>query len=247
MKDRLFIIFLLFSPLFYLMGKSQNYTYMHDKSKMNQILVMESGGGTLTPEVYYNLFHKNYKKSVTLPTSPKTASRITTFSHSSAQVEYADSIEEDFKKRSTVEAENLVDRTIDLAWQTIGNDITNKLMLFENNINSLQGKTDAAEISEWVGLNKQYKFAIKTIKEAYLTNSKRHEQYMAIYEEIIASNDQLIQRVHVLSLMKTAMKVANSMNAVNTVHRVKQEAIAAHNRWSSVADGVKSTKPENKK
>ena len=42
---------------------AQSVTYNHDPAKKNQIMVMETGGGSLTPELYYWTFHKNYKKS----------------------------------------------------------------------------------------------------------------------------------------------------------------------------------------
>ena len=32
---------------------AQSVTYNHDSSKQNQITVMETGGGSLTPEFYY--------------------------------------------------------------------------------------------------------------------------------------------------------------------------------------------------
>ena len=41
---------------------AQGVTYNHDPAKKNQIMVMETGGGSLTPELYYWTFHKNYKK-----------------------------------------------------------------------------------------------------------------------------------------------------------------------------------------
>ena len=36
---------------------AQSVTYNHDSSKQNQITVMESGNGILTPPFYYNLLH----------------------------------------------------------------------------------------------------------------------------------------------------------------------------------------------
>lgn len=42
---------------------AQGVTYNHDPAKKNQIMVMKTGGGSLTPELYYWTFHKNYKKS----------------------------------------------------------------------------------------------------------------------------------------------------------------------------------------
>ena len=42
---------------------AQSVTYNHDSSKQNQITVMETGGGSLTPEFYYWLLHNSYKKT----------------------------------------------------------------------------------------------------------------------------------------------------------------------------------------
>ena len=45
-------------------GKAQSYvTYNHDSSKKNQITVMETGSGSLSPDLYYQLLHNSYKKS----------------------------------------------------------------------------------------------------------------------------------------------------------------------------------------
>ena len=38
---------------------AQSVTYNHDSSKQNQITVMETGGGSLTPEFYYWLLLNN--------------------------------------------------------------------------------------------------------------------------------------------------------------------------------------------
>ena len=38
-------------------------TYNHDSPKQNQITVMETGAGALTPELYYTLLHNKYKEN----------------------------------------------------------------------------------------------------------------------------------------------------------------------------------------
>ena len=43
--------------------KAQSVTYNHDSPKQNQITVMETGTGALSPELYYTLLHNKYKKS----------------------------------------------------------------------------------------------------------------------------------------------------------------------------------------
>lgn len=42
---------------------AQSVTYNHDSPKQNQITVMETGTGALSPDLYYTLLHNNYKKS----------------------------------------------------------------------------------------------------------------------------------------------------------------------------------------
>ena len=44
-------------------AQAQSVTYNHDSPKQNQITVMETGTGSLSPELYYTLLHNSYKKS----------------------------------------------------------------------------------------------------------------------------------------------------------------------------------------
>ncbi len=115
---------------------AQGYvTYNHDEAKMKQITVMETGTGTLTPELYYWAFHNSYKKSA----AEKNKLGFRTLAAVSAykQVDYADSIESYTKARAKIEALNVADRQIDLAWQTEGTKINEKLAKFHENINRI--------------------------------------------------------------------------------------------------------------
>ena len=42
---------------------AQYVTYNHDSPKQNQITVMETGAGSLSPDLYYLLLHNKYKKT----------------------------------------------------------------------------------------------------------------------------------------------------------------------------------------
>lgn len=70
------------------------------------------------------------------------------------QVEYADSIKADLEARAKVEATNIADRQIDIAWLTEGGRIEAKLRAFKSNIGSLNGKTCSEEITAWEDLGK---------------------------------------------------------------------------------------------
>lgn len=232
---------LFFLPFTGIRVMAQAVTYLPDFAKQNQIQVMELGAGVLTPDFYYNVFHSNYKKTAYLPISVKNMLRMTTSLSSKPQVEYADSIEADLKSRAKIEALNLADREVDLAWTTIGNKLDNKLRKYRNNINSLNGRAKREEIEEWKSLADQYDFAIKTIKKAYLANSQRQKQYMTIYDEICKTNEQLIDRIKLLSLNIAANKILNAMSP-NMNHRVKEESLAGYNRWIGVTDKIQVKK-----
>ena len=42
--------------------KAQSVTYNHDSPKQNQITVMETGTGALSPELYYTLLNKDIEQ-----------------------------------------------------------------------------------------------------------------------------------------------------------------------------------------
>uniref|UniRef100_UPI003FEFD91E DUF5045 domain-containing protein n=1 Tax=Paraprevotella clara TaxID=454154 RepID=UPI003FEFD91E len=44
-------------------ARAQYVTYNHDSPKQNQITVMETGTGALSPDLYYLVLHNKYKKS----------------------------------------------------------------------------------------------------------------------------------------------------------------------------------------
>lgn len=56
---RIYIPMLLMA--FALSVKAQKITYNHDDAKMNQITVQETGAGSLTPSLYYQVLHNRYQ------------------------------------------------------------------------------------------------------------------------------------------------------------------------------------------
>ena len=57
------IITLPLLALCFISARAQYVTYNHDETKMNQIMVMETGAGTLKPAAYYRITHNNYQKT----------------------------------------------------------------------------------------------------------------------------------------------------------------------------------------
>lgn len=212
----------------------QSMTYNHDASKMGQIQVMELGAGSLTPDLYYSITHSGHKKGAKAATSVKNTLRMAANVASMPQVEYADSIKADLEGRAKVEATNVADRQIDIAWLTEGEKIQTKLRAFKSNIGSLNGKTRSEEITAWEDLVKMYDFAIKTTKKAYMPNSERQKQYIAIYDEITASNDNLLLRIRYLATKNQANNIVAAMTRFH--HRVSENATASYNRWRNSAN-----------
>jgi len=117
-------------------ASAQSYvTYNHDAAKMNQITVQEIGAGGLTPAFYYDVFHNRYQKTA----AQKNKQGFRTLAGVSAyqQVDIADSIKSSLTKRAEIEALNIADRQIDLAWLAEGSKINAKLSYFQANINRI--------------------------------------------------------------------------------------------------------------
>ena len=215
-------------------SKAQSMTFNHDASKQGQIQVMELGAGSLTPEVYYTVTHRKYKDGARAATSVKNTLRIAANTSSIPQVEYADSIQADLESRAKVEAANMADRQVDLAWVTEGSKIESRLLNFKNNINALHGKTNNDEITGWTELGQMFDFAIKATRNAYMPNSERQKQYLAIYDEIVKSNDNLLLRVRFLTTKNQADRLVQAMSRFQ--HRVGENATAGYNRWRDAAN-----------
>ena len=223
----------------------QSMTYNHDASKMGQIQVMELGAGNLTPDLYYSITHSSYKKGAKAATSVKNTLRMAANVSSLPQVEFADSIKADLEGRAKIEAANIADRQIDLAWLTEGEKIQSKLWAFKSNIGGLNGKTGDEEITAWEDLVKMYDFAIKTTKKAYMPNSERQKQYLAIYDELTTSNDHLLLRIRYLATKRQADKLVAAMTRFQ--HRVNENATASYNRWRNSANDAGAVKHKTKK
>lgn len=207
----------------------QNVTYIHDDAKDNQIQVMELGTGALSPQLYYWMVHNGYLDDAKDVTSVKNLLRISASTASLPQVAMSDSIRSYLDSRAQVEAMNVADREIDVAWLTERGKIENALMSLKNNIGCLTGKTTATEIEAWKELTGLYDCAIKATRQGYMPNSERQKQYLAIYDEITEKNEQLLLRVRYLATKIQADRLVAATSQFQ--HRVRQNATVGYNRW----------------
>lgn len=172
---------------------AQSYvTYNHDEAKMNQITVQGIGSGGLTPAFYYDVFHRSYQRSA--GSKNKLTYRSLAGVAGWQQVEDADSVKASLEKRAEIEALNVADRQIDLAWLAEGQKITNKLNDFQNNINRIVGAGGTFNDKErWDNYYGIFQCAIKATQDAYMPNSQRKKEYLAIYADICKENETLIK------------------------------------------------------
>ena len=208
---------------------AQGVTYNHDPAKKNQIMVMETGGGSLTPELYYWTFHKNYKKSAA--SKNKLGFRTTAGIGAYNQVEYAEAIDSALTKRAEIEALNMADRQIDLAWKVEGSKINSKMNAFKNNIDRILSVGGSiGDKQRWTEYYHVYETAINATKDAYMPNAQRKKEHLRIYDDVVRQNETLLRylvRLHSASRTNTLLTATHE----RTLH--KESIVSeAKSRWN---------------
>lgn len=170
---------------------AQYATYNHDSPKQNQITVMETGTGSLTPEIYYTLLHNKYKKSAAAKNklSFRTLAGVNLYN----QTDEAEAIDSALVKRAEIEALNVADRQIDLAWLAEGDKVNNQMERLLRNIDRILPAGGTADDRErWTEYYHVYQCAINATKDAYMPNAQRKKEYLRIYEDVTRQNEILV-------------------------------------------------------
>ena len=220
-------------------GKAQSYvTYNHDSSKKNQITVMETGSGSLSPDLYYQLLHNSYKKSAA--SKNKLGFRTTAGIGAYNQVEYAEAIDSALTKRAEIEALNMADRQIDLAWKVEGSKINSKMNAFKSNIDRiLPVGGSIGDKQRWTEYYHDYETAIKATKDAYMPNAKRKKMYLQIYADVAKQNETLVKQ---LVQMSNASKTKELLTANGNCQTVNKRSIisSASSKWREAGMTVRN-------
>ncbi len=207
-----FIFALMVSVIVGTSAYAQGVTYNHDSAKKNQITVMETGSGALTPDLYYWALHNNYQKSASSKNklSFRTLAGINLYN----QLDEAEAIDSALTQRARIEALNVADRQIDLAWLAEGDKLNNLLEKFKGNIDRIVPcGGNASDRQRWNELYQMYRCAVKATKDAYMPNAQRKREYLRIYEDIASQNDILVrQLVQFNNQMKTDELLATTGN-----------------------------------
>ena len=219
-------------------AKAQYVTYNHDSPKMNQITVGETGAGALKPELYYTLLHNKYKKTAAVKN--KLAFRTTAGVASYQQVDEAEAIDSALTSRAKIEALNVADRQVDLAWLAEQDKVESQMRQFQKNIDRiLLTGGSPKEKERWSDYYQVYQCAIKATKDAYMPNAERKRQYLQIYADVSKQNDVLVKYLVQLS-NRNATK--NLLSASNNRSIDKRSIISnAMSRWNESRSAVRGS------
>ena len=184
---------------------AQYVTYNHDSPKQNQITVMETGTGAFTPEIYYTLLHNKYKKTAAAKNklSFRTLAGVNLYN----QTDEAEAIDSALVKRAAVEALNVADRQVDLAWLAEGDKVNGQMERFRRNIDRILlcgGTPDERE--RWEEYYQVYQCAINATKDAYMPNAQRKKEYLRISEEEGLLNAEEAQPIDKGSILRDAVE-----------------------------------------
>ena len=217
---------------------AQSVTYNHDSSKQNQITVMETGGGSLTPEFYYWMLHNSYRKSAAEKNKLgfRTLAGINLYN----QVDDAEKIDSALTKRAEIEALNVADRQIDLAWLAESNKINGQLDKMKANIGHIIPTGGTVNVKRrWEELYNMYRCAVKATKDAYMPNAQRKKEYLRIYSDLTMQNETLLKY---LVQINTQSRTSSLLAATNDRVVHKGNVISdAKSRWQENMRGVRGT------
>ena len=224
----------------------QGMTYNHDASVMNQFTIGETGAGSFTPDFYYDLFHKTYRNSAMMSSKQVFRSQMTLTLHK--QEPYAEAIDSALNDRKRVELLNIADRTpglTDVAWQVERGKIEGKLANLKQNIERITicGGT-VQSYREWLERYNALQCGIDAIRNEYMPQGSRKEQYIAIYKDILNKNVEVCEYLEYLRAAQEAKKHTNgSARQVAPLDSTQIGRIArsSHGRWKIALAAVSGT------
>lgn len=223
-------------------ANAQYVTYNHDSPKMNQITVEETGAGALKPELYYKMLHNKYKKTATVKN--KLTYRTAAGAASFQQVDEAEAIDSALTSRAKIEALNVADRQVDLAWLAEKDKIELQMRRFQKNIDRITMTGGSPKEKErWDDYYRVYQCAIKATRDAYVPNAQRKKEYLQIYADVSRQNDVLVKYLVQLS-NRNATK--NLLSATEN-HSIDKRSIISNtmSRWNESRSAVRGSQNDD--
>ena len=208
-------------------------TYNHDASVMNQFLIGETGAGSFTPDLYYDLFHKSYRNGAMMTNKQAFRTQMQLALH--AEEPYAENVDSALTDRMRVEFKNIADRTpgvTDVAWQVEKGKIEGKLDILKKNIERITVNGGSVQsYREWLERYNAIQCSIDAIRNAYMPQGSRKEQYIAIYKDILTKNVEVCEYLDYLRAAKKVKSLnGNRVQSIDTM-KIGRIARASHGRW----------------
>ena len=223
-------------------ANAQYVTYNHDSPKMNQITVEETGAGALKPELYYTLLHNKYKKTAAVKNKLtfRTAAGVASYQ----QVDEAEAIDSALTSRAKIEALNVADRQVDLAWLAEKDKVESQMRQFQKNIDRIMMTGGSPKEKErWNDYYRVYQCAIKATRDAYMPNAQRKKEYLQIYADVSRQNDVLVKYLVQLSNRNAAK---NLLSATESRPIDKRSIISnAMSRWNESRSAVRGAQNDD--
>ena len=214
------------------MVQAQYVTYNHDASVMNQFTIGEIGAGSFTPDLYYDAFHKSYRNGAMMTNKQFYRSQLKLAL--TPEESHAENLDSALNERKRVEELNIADRTpgvTDVAWQVEKSKIESKLAIYKKNIESLT--TEGAPAKEYIVWMERYNAincGLQAVRDSYMPQGKRKEQYIAIYKDILLQNTEVCEYI---AYLRSAKEVKRINDTPRPLPKTQFGLIArtAHGRW----------------
>ena len=215
---------------------AQIVSYDHDPSVMNQFTVGEAGIGALMPSVYYDTFHPVYRTTAyaTAKQIFRTHLQLALFKQES----YAENMDSTLNDRKRVELKNIADRTPgigDVAWQFERGKVEGKRDILKSYIEKITIEGGSIQSYRlWLERYNAIQCGIDAVRDAYMPQGNRKEQYLAIYKDILRLTLEVCEYLNYLRSVKLMKRHAPDSGAtiapVDTT-QIRRIALASHGRW----------------
>lgn len=207
-------------------AQTVEFTFDHDEAKMNQIMVMETGVGSLTPTAYYEVIHEKYSEDAAKRN--KLARRSDAGIAAYSQKKDAEAMDSAMARQGRVEALNVADRSgglLDAAWAAEGDRITRKMEDFQRNIDRIpEAGGSAADRNRWQEQYDILRYAIEATQEAYMPNSERKKAYLDIFTDLQQRNETLVQ--YLVRLQNS--KRTSQLRSARSEHQVDKGKVTSN-------------------
>ena len=225
-------------------------TREHDASVMNQFTIGETGEGSFTPDWYYDTLHKNYRNNAMTTNKQfyRTVMKLALYQ----QEPYAEALDSALNERMRAELGNIADRTpgiTDIAWQVERSKIEGKLEILKKNIERITIEGGSVQsYREWLERYNAINCGIQAVRDAYMPQGSRKQQYLAIYKDILLKNTEVCGYLDYLRSLKPVRWIDTCFSTKPGAHPLPKSANAriarsAHGRWK-IALASSTAQPE---